>query len=460
MDLSTTSWQERYQASFIYTLRCKLADRPGMLGELTKAIGETGTHVGNITIVGAEPQHKLRDVTVYCTNPDHLKNLLGRLQTVDGLEVIEVRDEVMEIHRRGAIRVSSRTPITSINDLRMIYTPGVASVCEKIKKDPASAREWTGLCDRVAVITNGTAVLGLGNIGVVPSLPVMEGKAAIFSEFADISAFPILIDTEDVDVFVETVVHMAKSLGAIQLEDIAAPACFAIEEKLQARLDIPVCHDDQHGTATVLLAALINALKYTKRKPEECSTLILGAGSAGCAIAKMLQKFGIGDIVVCDSIGPIYKGRTKGMNIYKEQLAELTNKKGEKGTLAECFRGKNIFIGVAKPNMVTEEMVASMAKDPIVFPLSNPVGEITVQKARKAGAVIAADGRGINNALAYPGLFRGALDANAKDITREMMLAAANRLAELAPPGDLLPNMLDRANHRAIAEAVAAAWKG
>jgi malate dehydrogenase (oxaloacetate-decarboxylating) len=459
MDLTSTSWQERYQASLVYTLRCKLADKPGMLGELTTAIGQTGTHVGNISIVGAESQYKIRDVTVYCIDDDHLKTLLDRLGEIDGIDVIDVHDDVMEIHRRGAIKVVSRTPITSINDLRMIYTPGVASVCEKIKSNPSVARELTGLCDRVAVITNGTAVLGLGNIGVVPSLPVMEGKAAIFAEFAEISAFPILIDTEDVDIFVETVAHMAKSLGAIQLEDIAAPACFAIEEKLQARLEIPVCHDDQHGTATVLLAALINALKQTNRRPQECSALILGAGAAGAAITRMLSQFGLGDIVVYDSIGAIYKGRTKGMNPYKEQLAELTHKTSDPGPLAQGFRGKNIFIGVAKPHMVSPEMIASMAKDPIVFPLSNPAGEISVQDARAAGAAIAADGRTINNALAYPGIFRGALDAGARDITREMMLAAAHQLAALAPSDKLLPNMLDRSVHRTIAQTVAAAWR-
>jgi malate dehydrogenase (oxaloacetate-decarboxylating) len=396
---------------------------------------------------------------VYCVDDDHLKTLLDRLGEIDGIDVIDVHDDVMEIHRRGAIKVVSRTPITSINDLRMIYTPGVASVCEKIKSNPSVARELTGLCDRVAIITNGTAVLGLGNIGVVPSLPVMEGKAAIFAEFAEISAFPLLIDTEDVDIFVETVVHLAKSLGAIQLEDIAAPACFAIEEKLQARLDIPVCHDDQHGTATVLLAALINAMKQTNRRPEECSALILGAGAAGAAITRMLSQFGLGDIVVYDSIGAIYQGRPKGMNPYKEQLAELTHKTSDQGTLAEGFRGKNIFIGVAKPHMVSPAMIASMAKDPIVFPLSNPAGEISVQEARAAGAAIAADGRTINNALAYPGLFRGALDAGAKAITREMMLAAAHQLAALAPSGKLLPNMLDRSVHRTIAQTVAAAWR-
>jgi len=459
MDLKNTTWQERYHATLVYTLRCRLEDKPGMLGVLTTCIGECGAHVGDINIVGVETQSKVRDVTVYCVDLSHLKTILDRLNRIDGIDVVGVTDNVMEIHRRGTIKVESRVRINSLNDLRIIYTPGVASVCEKIKAEPAAARELTGLCDRVAIVTDGTAVRGLGNIGVLPSLPVMEGKAAIFAEFAGISAFPILIDARDLATIVETVKRIAPSFGAIQLEDIAAPACFEIEQTLRDALDIPVCHDDQHGTATVLLAALINALKTTGKTPEKCTALILGAGAAGYAITKMLLKFGLDDIVVYDSAGPIHSGRTKGMNPYKSELARMTNKQNETGTLADGFRGKDIFIGVAKPNMVTAEMVRSMAKDPLVFPLSNPVGEINVQDARQAGAAVAADGRTINNALAYPGLFRGALDSLAGDITLDMQLAAAHELAGLAPAGQLLPDMLDRNVHKRVAATVASAWR-
>lgn len=459
MDLTSTTWQERYHAPLVFTLRCRLADRPGMLGLLTTLIGETGTHIGNISIAGVEAEYKIRDVTVYCVDRNHLAGLLDRLNQADGIEVLAVTDDVLEMHRRGTIRVSSRVPIHTLNDLRMVYTPGVASVCETIKADPASAWELTGRCDRVAIVTDGTAVLGLGNIGVLPSLPVMEGKAAIFAEFAGISAFPILIDSSDVDVIVRTVTHIAPSFGAIQLEDIAAPACFAVEQRLRDALDIPVFHDDQHGTATVVLAASINALAATGRRAADCSALILGAGAAGLAIAQILLEFGLGDIVIYDSVGPLYPGRTRGMNPYKEDYARRTNKHQETGTLAEGFRGKDIFIGVARPEMVTPAMVSAMAKDPIVFPLSNPVGEIRVEAARQAGAAVAADGRTINNALAYPGLFRGALDARAQDITIDMQLAAARELAALAPFGSLLPNMLDRAVHQRVAQVVAAAWR-
>ncbi|MDO8301988.1 MAG: malic enzyme-like NAD(P)-binding protein, partial [Sedimentisphaerales bacterium] len=267
------------------------------------------------------------------------------------------------------------------------------------------------------------------------------------------------VNSKDVNTVVETVERIAGSFGAIQLEDIAAPECFAIEEKLQALLDIPVFHDDQHGTATVLLATLINALKQIGKEAKQCSALILGGGAAGVAIAKTLLSFGIGDIVVHDSYGPLYRGRTEKMNMYKTQLAQVTNKNNEKCGLAESFKGKDIFIGVARPKIVTSEMIASMAKNAIVFPLSNPIGEITVEEAYQAGAAIAVDGRTVNNALAYPGLFRGALDARATDITFEMQLAAAQQIAKLAPEGALLPNILDREVHAKVSRTVAEAWR-
>jgi len=459
MDMEKTSWQQRYRASEIFTLRCSVLDRPGMLGRLIGAIGQAGAHVGTVGVSGLDSTHKIRDVTVYCSGREHLDRLLDTVNQIDGIEVLDVRDDILEVHRRGVIETVSRVPIRDLSGLQMLYTPGVASVCQKIQTDPAVVWEMTGLCDRVAIVTNGTAVLGLGNLGPLASLPVMEGKAAIFSEFAGISAFPILVDSENVNTIVETVARIAYTFGAIQLEDIAAPACFAVEEQLRDRLDIPVLHDDQHGTATVLLAALIKALQKTQRKPRDCSALILGAGAAGYAIARILCDFGIGDVVVYDSAGPLYRGRTKSMNPYKHQLAELTNKDSQMCDLSEGFEGKHIFIGVARPNIVSKEMVASMADEPMVFPLSNPVGEISVEDAIEAGAAVAADGRAINNALAYPGLFRGALDARAKEITFEMQLAAAQKLAELAPPDALLPDMLDRNVHQAVARAVASAYQ-
>lgn len=455
--LKETSWQERYHASEIYTLRCKVADQPGKLGTLISAIGSTNSHVGSIQTVGIESHSKIRDIQVFCSDGKHLQDLLDTLSESDGVDVLSVRNDVLESHRRGTIEMVSRVPIRTLTDLRKVYTPGVASVCNEIVKNPESAWELTGLCDRVAIVTNGTAVLGLGNIGIGPSLPVMEGKSSIFSQFAGISAIPILIDSQDPQVVIDTVCRIAPSFGAIQLEDISAPACFEIEEELDKRLNIPVLHDDQHGTAIVTLAALINAIKRTRRTPADCSAIILGAGAAGVAIAKILMNYGIQDIVVYDSFGPLYRGRTERMNPHKQKLAEMTNPSNLQGDLMDGFRDRDIFVGVAKPNMVSKEMISVMAQDALVLPLSNPVGEICTEDALAAGAAVAADGRVINNALAYPGLFRGALDSKARSITSNMQLAAASTLAKLAAEGTLLPDMLDMNTHQSVARAVAQA---
>ena len=459
VELKGTSWQQRYSMNEIFTLRCKILDKPGMFAKLSDCIAQQGGQLSDIELSGVENEYIIRDIKVYLSDKKHLDSLLDSIKAIEGIELISTRNDTLETHRRGSISVVSRMPIKSLTDLRMVYTPGVAEVCGEIEKDPLKAWELTGICDRVAIVTNGTAVLGLGNIGTLASLPVMEGKASIFAEFVNISAFPILIDSADVDTFVETVVRTASGFGAIQLEDVAAPACFEIEEKLIKRLNIPVFHDDQHGTATVVLAALINALKLTNKQPQQCSMVMLGAGSAGYAISKMLLEFGIGDIVVYDSTGPIYRGRAEKMNPYKKKLAEITNKNNEKGDLAAGFAGKDIFLGVSRPNMVSKEMVASMANKPIVLPLANPVGEISKEDAFEAGAAIAADGRDINNALAYPGIFRGALDVRATAINLKMKLAAAKAIADMAPADALLPDILDRRVHSKVAEAVAAAWK-
>ena len=443
----------------IFTLRCRILDKPGMLAKLSELIAKTGSHIGEITLINVEEKHQIRDITIYLPSKEKLHNLLDMIKAADGFEVINIRNETLQTHHRGSINVISTMPIRSLTDLRMVYTPGVAEVCENIQQEPSTAWELTGICDRVAIATNGTAVLGLGDIGPLASLPVMEGKASIMAEFVNISAFPILIDTKDIDVFVDTVVRISSGFGAIQLEDIAAPECFEIEEKLKERLNIPVFHDDQHGTATIVLAALINALKYTNKDKEKCSVIMLGAGAAGIAISKTLLKFGIGDILVYDSTGPIYRGRTERMNKYKLKLAEITNKKNQNFPLAEGFAGKDIFIGVSRPNMITKDMVASMAKEAIVFPLANPAGEISKEEALEAGACIAADGRDCNNAQAYPGIFRGALDAKAAEINMEMKIAAAEKIAELAPQGLLLPDVLDREIHKKVAQAVKDAWK-
>lgn len=451
-----TSWRGRQPNAKMFAARCRIAGADeSALQAVNAAAQQARAMVGPVSKVRSK-EGPAREMTVYVTGRGAFEKFLQTVESVAGVEIVSVTDE-LELHQRGALRMASRVPIKTIGDLRMLYTPGVANACEEIEKDPAKAWELTGICDRIAIATDGTAVLGLGNIGVLPSLPVMEGKAAILAEFVDVSGVPILIDTKDPDTFVEAVVRIASSFGAIQLEDVAAPACFEIEDKLRDRLDIPVFHDDQHGTATVVLAALINAIKQTGRKPQDCTALVLGAGAAGTAVTKNLLGFGIGDVVVFDSVGPLYAGRTASMNPYKEQLARITNRKGYQGSLVECFVGKDIFIGVSKPHVVSQDMIRSMAKDPIVFPLSNPIGEIDKEDALAAGAAVVADGREINNALAYPGIFRGALDAKAPDITTQMELAAAQMLAKLAPAGQLLPSCLDPRVHRKVAEAVKAA---
>ena len=459
IELKGTSWQQRYSSNEIFTLRCRHLDTPQTFAKLCEIFADVKGYVGEIKLIDADKKHLTRDITVYLPGKEQLVKLIEKIKATEGFEVLETINETLQTHHRGSIEIISRMKIKSLTDLRLVYTPGVAEVCEEIEKDSKAARELTGICDRVAIVTNGTAVLGIGDIGPLASLPVMEGKASIMAEFVNISAFPILIDTKDPDIFVETVVRISSGFGAIQMEDVAAPSCFEIEDKLKEKLNIPIFHDDQHGTATIVLAALINALKLSGKKKGNCSVLILGAGAAGTAISYMLKEFGIGDIVVFDSFGPIYRGRKEKMNVYKEKLAQVTNKNNQKESLKDCFRGKDIFIGVSRPNIITKEMIASMNKGPIVFPLSNPVGEISKEDAIAAGAAITADGRDCNNAQAYPGIFRGALDAGATEITMQMKLAAANKIAELAPQGELLPDVLDTQTHKQIAAAVAAAWK-
>ena len=452
------SWQERFNAKFIVTARVRLLDQPGTLASVLHAVAEAGAMVGDTRIVGADAQHKIRDIQLFVVDRQRLDATTAAIASVHGAELLRVTDEVLEIHRRGAIETRSSVPLDTMSDLRMVYTPGVASVCELIAEKPDEAWTYTTRCRRIALVTNGTAVLGLGDIGPLASLPVMEGKAAILAHFVDVSCDPILVDAASPDQIVDLVSRIASGYGAIQLEDIAAPGCFEIEERLQALLDIPVFHDDQHGTATVVVAGLIKALERVGRKPGDCRAAILGAGAAGFAIAGFLVDFGIADVVVCDRAGAIHRGRQEHMNDWKERLAQRTNADNVQGSIADAIRGRELFIGVSRPNTVSREMVASMAPQPIVFALANPVSEISAEDALAAGAAVATDGRGMNNALAYPGIFRGALDARARRITHEMKLAAARALADAATDG-LLPDMLDRSVHQRVAEAVAAAWE-
>lgn len=370
----------------------------------------------------------------------------------------------LELHakHRGKLEVASKVPLTTKDDLSVAYTPGVAEPCRAIQANPEEAYRYTFKGNMVAVVTDGSAVLGLGNIGSIAGLPVMEGKCLLFKHFANVDAFPICLKDQDVDTIVNTVIQIAPTFGGINLEDIAAPACFEVEKRLKEALDIPVFHDDQHGTAIVTLAGLINALKVVDKKLNEVRIVFSGAGAAGIAIAELLMHEGARDIVLCDSQGALVNGRPN-MNGSKVDIAERTNPRSISGPLSEALKNADVFIGVSAPGLVTAEMVATMAKGAIVFSMANPVPEIMPEEALKGGATVVASGRSdypnqINNVLAFPGVFRGVLDGRARTITQPMMVAAAHALASKVKeptPGKIIPGPFEPG----IADAVAAAVK-
>jgi len=449
--------QDRFERNIVFRLRVGLCDRGLCLGELLSRVQQAGARVGRME-AGQGPAGRLDyDIRLFTSGDEQMSQVRQAVEALDGVEVLEVLDEALESHRGGACETRSRTPIRSNTDLRIVYTPGVARVCKAIQSQPALARTYTNIANKVAIVTNGTAILGLGDIGPLAGLPVMEGKSAIFWEFAGVSAEPVLIDTHDPDEFIDVCKKLAVGFGAIQIEDVKAPECFRITRELDELLDIPVFHDDQHGTATIVLAGLYSALRKTGKDITKLRCAISGAGAAGTAISDLLYEAGIADVVLCDRAGIIYRGRDENMNDEKRALAERTNADNIRGTLADAMAGRDLFIGVSRPNLVSQEMVRSMAGDPIVFALANPVSEITVAEAYEAGAAVAADGRMMNNALAYPGIFRGALDAAAPAITTRMLMAAAEALAGLVPQGELMPEMMDPQTHRAVAGAVKAA---
>ena len=374
-------------------------------------------------------------------------------------------EESLKLHYewKGKIEVVCTTPLETRDDLSLAYTPGVAQPCLEIQKDVDKSYELTRRSNLVAVITDGTAVLGLGDIGPEAGMPVMEGKCALFKSFGDVDAFPLCVKSKDVDEIVKTVSLISGSFGGVNLEDISAPRCFEIERKLKECCDIPIFHDDQHGTAVVTLAAMINALKLTGKKLENIRVVTSGAGAAGIAIIKLLIAMGLNDVILCDRAGAIYKGRD-GLNTEKAEMAEITNKQMRKGTLADVIKGADVFIGVSAPGCLTPEMVKSMNENPIIFAMANPTPEIMPDLAKEAGAAVVGTGRSdfpnqINNVLVFPGIFRGALDCRAKDINDEMKIAAAKAIADYIPEDKLnadyiIPSALDRGVAAAVAEAV------
>ena len=376
------------------------------------------------------------------------------------------QEKALELHAKlqGKLETVSKTPVRTREDLALVYTPGVAEPCKVIAKDPAAAYTYTMKANTVAVVSDGSAVLGLGNIGPKAAMPVMEGKAVLFKEFGGVNAVPICLDTQDTEEIIKAVTWLAPAFGGINLEDIAAPRCFEIEERLKETLDIPVFHDDQHGTAIVVLAGIINALKVVGKKKEDCRVVVNGAGSAGVAITRLLITYGFSNIIMCDKSGILCDG-AEGLNWMQEKMVKRTNLAHETGSLADALKGADIFVGVSAPGIVTEEMVASMNSDAILFAMANPVPEIMPDLAKKAGARVVGTGRSdfpnqVNNVVAFPGIFRGALEGHAKQITDKMKLAAANAIAALVSDEELNENnIMPEAFDPRVADVVADAVK-
>lgn len=446
-------------------MRVETPNTPGAFGVLAAAIGDAGGVISAVDMRSVSKQRVMRDVTINVSNDTIGEDVRRAVESVEGVHVLSVSDSTFLAHLGGKIRVEPKIPVKTRQDLSTVYTPGVARVSMAIAADPHKAFSLTIKRNTVAVVTDGTAVLGLGDIGPLGALPVMEGKAMLFKQFADIDAFPICLDTKDVDEIVDTVVRIAPVFGGINLEDISAPRCFEVERRLIERLDIPVMHDDQHGTAVVILAALINAAKVVNKELSDLQVVVSGSGAAGTATIKMLLNAGVRDVIPVDRAGAL--NRTDHYdNSHWRWLAENTNKENRRGPLSDVLAGADVFIGVSAPGILQPEDLKKMARDPIVFAMANPTPEIMPDVAAPYVAVIAT-GRSdfpnqVNNLLAFPGIFRGALDARASRITEGMKLAAANAIAatvkdEERGPEYIIPSVFDQTIVLSVAKAVAAA---
>jgi malate dehydrogenase (oxaloacetate-decarboxylating) len=450
-------------ASHSLTVRLEIRNQPGMLGKITSAIGKGGGDIGAIDVVAIGKTTITRDLTFKASDERHGEQVVERLRAIEGVKVVHVSDRTFLMHLGGKIEIKSKASVKTRDDLSMAYTPGVARVCMAIHRDPEKAYTLTIKQNSVAVVSDGTAVLGLGDIGPNGAQPVMEGKAMIFKEFAGVDAWPICLATKDVDEIVTIVKAIAPVFGGINLEDISAPRCFEIEERLQRDLEIPVFHDDQHGTAVVVLAAVLNALKIVKKRLGEVRIVVTGAGASGIATAKLLMKEGAKHIIGCDRAGAIYRGRTENMNSMKQWFAEHTNPRRIRGTAGDALAGADIFIGLSGPGVVSLKDVKTMNRDSIVFAMANPVPEI--QPEEVVGMVrVMATGRSdypnqINNSCCFPGFFRGMLDVRARRVNDEMKLAAAHALAAIVGKDELseeyiTPALVDPRVVPAVATAV------
>lgn len=454
--------------SYSITIRLEIENRIGMFALIANAISSAGGDMGSIDIVTFEKGKVIRDITVNARDDEHERELVSTIKKISGVKVLRVMDRTFAAHQGGKIEIHNKIPMRTRDDLSKVYTPGVARICRDISENPEHAYRYTIKGNSVAIVTDGTAVLGLGDIGPAAAMPVMEGKAMIFREFAGIDAFPIALSTKDPQEIIDTVRNISVPFGGINLEDISAPRCFEIEKKLREQLDIPVFHDDQHGTAVIVLAALINVARLLKKDIRKFRVVISGAGAAGMANAIMLSSYGIKDIILCDRKGTIYEGRKGDMNPYKKAIAKKTNPRKIKGPLSDAMKGADVFLGLSVPGVINTSDIRNMSKGPVVFALANPDPEISPEEALPLVRVLAT-GRSdypnqINNMLSYPGIFRGLLDVRARGVNEEIKFAAAKAIADMVKTDELhedyiIPSIFDRKVVHAVAHAVAAAAK-
>jgi malate dehydrogenase (oxaloacetate-decarboxylating) len=454
---------QKGSAGFSITVQLSIKNKPGGLAEAVQIIAQKDGSLGEVTLLDSGFSQTTRAITVSCRDEGHALEIIGALDQLPHIRVQGWQDDTLSIHVGGKIEIASRVKVETNDDLARIYTPGVARVSKAIASNPQRVYDYTIKRNSVAVVSDGSAVLGLGNIGPEAALPVMEGKAILFKKFGEIDAYPIVLRTQDTDEIVNIVKAISPGFGGINLEDIAAPRCFEIEERLINELDIPVFHDDQHGTAVVVLAGLLNALKVIGKDLDQIKVVVNGFGAGGIAIAQLLLDSGVRHLIGCDSTGIIYRGRSDGMNTAKNRMAEITNPDNLKGKLADAIKGADVFIGVSQANVLSVEMVTSMNSNPIVFALANPNPEILPHLIEGIAAVIAT-GRSdyanqINNALCFPGIFRGVLDVRARIITSEMKVAAAQAIAQCVSPQELaadyiIPGCLNKQVSLKVAEAV------
>jgi len=450
--------------SYSITIRLEIENRIGMFALIATAISGAGGDLGSVDIVRVEKGKLIRDVTINARDEEHEKEIVSAIKGIGGIKVLRVMDRTFLVHEGGKIEIHNKIHVRDRSDLSKVYTPGVARVCLDIRDNVTHAYRYTIKGNSVAVVTDGTAVLGLGDIGPEAAMPVMEGKAMLFKEFGGIDAFPIALRTKDVEEIIRTVINISPAFGGINLEDISGPRCFEVEARLQKALDIPVFHDDQHGTATVVLAALINVSRLFKRDIGKFRVVVVGAGAAGIATALMLSSYGVKDVVVCDRMGAIYAGRRPDMNHYKRLLAKRTNPRRVKGSISEAMKGADVFIGLSAPNIITPQDIKGMSKEPVIFALANPDPEITPEDALPLVRVLAT-GRSdypnqINNMLGFPGIFRGLLDVKAKAVNEAVKFAAARAIAYTVKEDELnedyiLPSIFDRKVVTSVAHAVA-----